>query len=177
MLILGIETSCDETAAAIVQDGYRVRSSIVASQTDIHAEYAGVVPELASRAHVERITPVIREAIARAGIQRSDINAIAVGHRPGLIGSLLIGVSAAKALAWSLGIPLIGVDHIQAHLYAGVLQDKDSPQRHREHREKQEDQTNGLNAKTAQAPSHSTPPPTDSSSLCPLRLCGDSSWP
>ncbi len=121
MLILGIETSCDETAAAVVEDGALVRSSIVASQNDIHAEFAGVVPELASRAHVERITPVIREAIDRAGIARTDLHAIAVGHRPGLIGSLLVGVSAAKALAWSLGLPLIGVDHIQAHLYAGML--------------------------------------------------------
>jgi N6-L-threonylcarbamoyladenine synthase len=102
MLILGIESSCDETAAAVVEDGTRVLSSIVASQTELHQEYAGVVPELASRAHVERILPT-------------------VGHRPGLIGSLLVGVGAAKALAWSLSKPLIGVDHIHAHLYSGML--------------------------------------------------------
>lgn len=121
MLVLGVESSCDETAAAVVEDGRRVLSSVVASQHDLHEEYAGVVPELASRAHVERILPVIREALAQAGVGLGSIDAIAVGHRPGLIGSLLIGVAAAKALAWSLGKPLIGVDHVHAHLYAGVL--------------------------------------------------------
>jgi N6-L-threonylcarbamoyladenine synthase len=124
--LLGIETSCDETAAAIVEDGVVVHSSVVASQNEIHEEFAGVVPELASRAHVERITPVIRSAIAEAHCTYDDIDAIAVGHRPGLIGSLLVGVSAAKALAWSLGKPLIAVDHVQAHLYAGLLQTPDA---------------------------------------------------
>jgi N6-L-threonylcarbamoyladenine synthase len=123
-LILGIETSCDETAAAVVQGGTRVLSSVVASQTDLHAQYAGVVPELASRAHVERVLPVIREALAQAGIGLGMIDAVAVGHRPGLIGSLLVGVAAGKALAWSLSRPLVGVDHVHAHMYAGVL---DSP--------------------------------------------------
>lgn len=123
MLILGIETSCDETAAAIVENGRVVRSSVVASQEEIHARYAGVVPELASRAHVERITPVLRKALLNAGVAWREIDAVAVGHRPGLIGSLLVGVSAAKAVAWSLGKPLIGVDHVQAHMYAGVLED------------------------------------------------------
>jgi N6-L-threonylcarbamoyladenine synthase len=121
-LILGIETSCDETAAAVVAGGRRVLSSVVASQFDLHAEYGGVVPELASRAHAERILPIVREAARQAGITLDQIDAIAVGHRPGLIGSLLVGVAAAKALAWSLGRPLIGVDHIHAHLYAGFLE-------------------------------------------------------
>lgn len=121
MLILGIETSCDETAAAVVRDGDVVLSSVVASQNELHAEYGGVVPELASRAHVERITPVIRAAVAQAGVALTDINAVAAGHRPGLIGSLLVGVAAGKALAWALGVPLIGVDHVHAHLYAGAL--------------------------------------------------------
>lgn len=103
--------------------GTRVLSSVVASQNDLHAEYGGVVPELASRAHVERILPVVRRAVADAGITLTDLRAVAVGHRPGLIGSLVVGVSAAKSLAWSLGIPLIGVDHVRAHLYAGALDD------------------------------------------------------
>lgn len=120
-LILGIETSCDETAAAVVESGTRVLSSVVASQTELHAEYGGVVPELASRAHAERILPVVRRALAEAGIRPDRIDAVAVGHRPGLIGALVVGVSAAKALAWSLSVPLIGVDHVHAHLYAGEL--------------------------------------------------------
>jgi len=121
VLVLGIESSCDETAAAVVEDGLRVRSNVIASQTDLHAEYAGVVPEIASRAHAERMLPVIRRALGDAGIGLGDVDAIAVGNRPGLIGALLVGVSAAKALAWSLGVPLIGVDHVHAHLYAGLL--------------------------------------------------------
>ncbi len=99
----------------------RVRSSVVASQHALHEEYAGVVPEIASRAHVEAIIPVIREALAQAGLGLGMIDAIAVGHRPGLIGSLLVGVAAAKSLAWSLSKPLIGVDHVEAHLYSGML--------------------------------------------------------
>src|ERR1051326_1593899 len=121
MLILGIESSCDETAAAVVEDGRRVRSSVIASQHDLHAEYGGVVPELASRAHAERILPVVRSALSEAGVGLRDIDAVAVGHRPGLIGSLLVGVAAAKALAWSLEKPLIGVDHVHAHLWGGFL--------------------------------------------------------
>lgn len=121
MLILGIETSCDETAAAVVEDGTRVLSNIIATQHDLHERYAGVVPEIASRAHLERINPVIREALNQPQIVFSDLDAIAVGHRPGLIGSLLVGVSTAKALAWSLQLPLIGVDHVLAHLHAGLL--------------------------------------------------------
>jgi len=121
MLILGLETSCDETAAAVVEDGTRVRSSVVASQHEIHGEYAGVVPELASRAHSERVLPVVRRALDDAGASYAELDAIAVGHRPGLIGALLVGVSAAKSLAWSLGVPLVGVDHVHAHLYAGSM--------------------------------------------------------
>lgn len=121
MLVLGIETSCDETAAAVVRDGARVLSNVIASQDDLHAEYRGVVPEIASRAHAERIVPVVRRAVADAGVSLDDLDAIAVGHRPGLIGSLLVGVAAAKALAWALGRPLVGVDHVHAHLYAGLL--------------------------------------------------------
>lgn len=123
MLVLGIESSCDETAASVVRDGVDVLSNVVASQHDLHAEYGGVVPEIASRAHVERITPVVRRAVARAGVTLRDIDAVAVGNRPGLIGALVVGVSAAKALAWSLGIPIVGVDHVRAHLYAVLLRD------------------------------------------------------
>ncbi|MEX2219790.1 MAG: hypothetical protein WD749_13645, partial [Phycisphaerales bacterium] len=120
-MILGLETSCDETAAAVVEGGVRVRSSVIASQTDLHAEYGGVVPELASRAHAERLLPVVRRVVADAGVRLDRIDAVAVGHRPGLIGSLLVGVAGAKALAWALGKPLVGVDHVHAHLYAGFL--------------------------------------------------------
>jgi N6-L-threonylcarbamoyladenine synthase len=127
VLILGIESSCDETAAAVVADGRRVLSNVIASQFDLHAEYGGVVPELASRAHAERILPIVREALRQAGISLGQIDAVAVGHRPGLIGSLLVGVAAAKALAWSLGKPLVGVDHVHAHLYAGFLESPPSP--------------------------------------------------
>jgi N6-L-threonylcarbamoyladenine synthase len=123
-LILGIETSCDETAAAVVRDGRDVLSNVVATQHDLHERYAGVVPEIASRAHLQRITPVIREAMREASVSFDELGAITVGHCPGLIGSLLVGVSAAKALAWSLGKPLVGVDHILAHLHAVTLNDK-----------------------------------------------------
>src|SRR4051812_3678171 len=120
-IILGIESTCDETGAAVVVDGHDVRSNVVASQVDLHAKYRGVVPEIASRAHIENILPVLREALEKAGKTFNDIDAIAVAHRPGLIGSLLIGVTAAKTLAWSLNKPLIGVDHVQAHLYSVML--------------------------------------------------------
>lgn len=120
-LTLGIETSCDETAAAVVLDGRMVLSNVVASQYEIHEEYAGVVPELASRAHVEAVLPVVREALALAGVGLGMIDTIAVGNRPGLIGPLLVGVTAAKALALALGRPLVGVDHVRAHLYSGVM--------------------------------------------------------
>jgi N6-L-threonylcarbamoyladenine synthase len=120
-LVLGLETSCDETAAAVVADGTHVLSNVIASQDDLHAEYRGVVPEIASRAHAERILPVARAAVDRAGIALSDLSAIAIGNRPGLIGCLLVGLAAAKALAWSRNLPLVGVDHVHAHLYAGLL--------------------------------------------------------
>ncbi len=127
MLILGIESSCDETAAAIVEDGRRVHATVVAGQADLHEEYGGVVPEIASRAHVERILPTLRHALRKAAIRIDDIDAVAVGHRPGLIGSLLVGVAFAKALAWAMEVPLVGVDHVHAHLYAGCLEDHTPP--------------------------------------------------
>jgi N6-L-threonylcarbamoyladenine synthase len=118
MLLLGIESTCDETGAAVVADGVEVRSNVIASQVDLHARYRGVVPEIASRAHIENILPVVVEALNAANVTLTEIDAVAVAHRPGLIGSLLIGVTAAKTLAWSLGRPLIGVDHVHAHLYS-----------------------------------------------------------
>ena len=123
-ILLGIESSCDETAAAIVcaeAGRVRVLSDVVSTQHELHERYKGVVPEIASRAHVERILPVMRMALDDAHLGYRDLDAIAVGHRPGLIGSLLVGTSAAKALAWSLERPLIGVDHVAAHLFAGLL--------------------------------------------------------
>jgi N6-L-threonylcarbamoyladenine synthase len=120
-LILGIETSCDETAASVVEGGRIVRSNIIASQHDLHAEYKGVVPEIASRAHAERLLPIVRESLAAAGVSYSGLSAVAVGNRPGLIGSLLVGVAAAKALAWSIDKPIVGVDHVHAHLIAGCI--------------------------------------------------------
>ena len=122
--ILGIESSCDETAAAVVRDGRAVLSNIIASQHELHRRYGGVVPEIASRAHLERISPVVAEALTGAGVKAEQIDAVAVGNRPGLIGSLLVGVSAAKAIAWALGKPIIGVDHVRAHLYAAVMEAK-----------------------------------------------------
>jgi N6-L-threonylcarbamoyladenine synthase len=121
MIVLGIESSCDETACAVVEDGRVVRSSVVASQYELHSTYGGVVPEIASRAHEERIVQVIDAALAEAGVAREDLDAIAIGHRPGLIGSLLVGLSAAKAMSWALDVPMVGVDHVHAHLFAGML--------------------------------------------------------
>ena len=118
MPLLAIETTCDETAAAIIARDRTVLSSVVASQELIHARWRGVVPEVASRAHVERIIPVIDEALTRAGISRADLAAVAVAVRPGLVGSLLVGLSAGKAIAAALGIPIVGYDHVAAHLYA-----------------------------------------------------------
>ena len=126
--ILAIETSCDETAAAVVVAGQEVLSNVVASQDELHSKYGGVVPEIASRAHIEQINPVINEALEQAGIAPADLAAIAVTNRPGLIGSLLIGVSAAKTLAWAWDKPLIDIDHVQAHIYAACLDaDMSSP--------------------------------------------------
>ena len=118
MLILGIESSCDETAAAVVRDGREILSSVIASQIDLHRPWGGVVPELASREHLEKIEPIVEEALERAAVSLSDINAIAVTQGPGLIGSLLVGVCYAKSLAYSLEIPFIGVNHIEGHVYS-----------------------------------------------------------
>jgi N6-L-threonylcarbamoyladenine synthase len=115
-MILGIETSCDETAAAVVTEDGRVCSSVVASQADLHARYGGVVPEVASRRHLELIGPVIREALGEAAVDLTGITRLGVTSRPGLIGALLVGVSAAKAISWSRGIPLVPVDHLQGHV-------------------------------------------------------------
>jgi N6-L-threonylcarbamoyladenine synthase len=124
--ILGIETSCDETAAAVVEDGRRIRSSVVASQIDLHARFGGVVPEIASRAHVELITAVIAEALVEAGVlDMRELDAVAACHGPGLAGALLVGVSAAKALALSTGLPYVQVNHLEAHLYAAWLEEPD----------------------------------------------------
>jgi tRNA N6-adenosine threonylcarbamoyltransferase len=124
-LILGLETSCDETAAAVVEDGRFVRSSVVSSQVDLHARFGGVVPEVASRAHVELINPVIADALVEAGIELHDLDAVAACHGPGLAGALLVGVSAAKALALATDLPYVGVNHLEAHLYAAWLEEPD----------------------------------------------------
>ncbi|MGD9722064.1 MAG: tRNA (adenosine(37)-N6)-threonylcarbamoyltransferase complex transferase subunit TsaD [Pirellulales bacterium] len=116
--LLILETTCDETAAAVVTDRLEVRSSVVASQEKLHERYGGVVPELASRAHVERILPVIDETLSQAGLSLDDIDAVAVANTPGLAGSLLVGLAAAKALCVARGLPLIAVNHLQAHVYA-----------------------------------------------------------
>jgi len=121
-LVLGIESSCDETAAALVRRGREILSSVVRSQVDEHAPFRGVVPELAGRAHLRHILPVVDEALERAGLELSDVEVIAVTHRPGLIGSLLVGLSAAKALAFGRNLPLVGVDHIEAHAYSPALE-------------------------------------------------------
>jgi len=123
--VLGIETSCDETAAAVVVDGREVRSLVVSSQVDLHARFGGVVPELASRAHLELIGPVIAEALGEAATELSDLAAVAACRGPGLAGALLVGVSAAKALALVAGLPYIGVNHLEAHLYAAWLEEPD----------------------------------------------------
>ena len=123
--ILGIETSCDETAAAVVRGPRTVLSSVVSSQVDLHAQFGGVVPEIAGRAHVDRITPVVAEAIVGAGLEDAEIDAVAATIGPGLIGSLLVGVSAAKALALVWDVPFVGVNHLEAHLYASTLEAPD----------------------------------------------------
>jgi N6-L-threonylcarbamoyladenine synthase len=122
-VILGIETSCDETAAAVVVGGTKVLSSVVSSQVDLHARYGGVVPEVASRAHVELLTPVVAQALVEAGIHARDIDAVAATHGPGLVGSLLVGLSAAKSLALVWDVPFVAVNHLEAHLYAAFLEE------------------------------------------------------
>jgi N6-L-threonylcarbamoyladenine synthase len=125
--VLGIETSCDETAASVVDGGTQIISSVVSSQIDLHARYGGVVPELAGRAHVELLTPVLAEALDQAGSDASGtgIDAVAVTYGPGLIGSLLVGVAEAKALSLAWGVPLVGVNHLEAHLFASLLEQPD----------------------------------------------------
>ena len=119
--LLGVETSCDETSAAIVTDGTRVRSNVVASQVECHRKFGGVVPELAARAHIERLDAVIEEAMSLAGCRAGDIDAVAVTNRPGLVGALLIGVTAAKTLCWAWDRPLIAVDHVEAHAISPAI--------------------------------------------------------
>jgi tRNA N6-adenosine threonylcarbamoyltransferase len=123
MKILGIESSCDETAAAVLVDGRRILSNVVASQDDVHAPYGGVVPELASRRHLETVLPVVERALAEADTRPQDLDGIAVTQGPGLVGSLLVGCTVAKALAYVHGLPLIGVNHLEGHVYAAFLTD------------------------------------------------------
>ena len=128
-VVLGIETSCDETAASVVVDGHEVRSSVVSSQIDLHVPYGGVVPEIAGRAHVQRLNPVVREALHQAGLAEDGrgIDVVACTIGPGLIGALLVGVSAAKALASSWSVPFYGVNHLEAHLYSPFIDEPDLP--------------------------------------------------
>src|SRR5580698_5712176 len=121
-LILGIESSCDETAAAVVRGGSDALSNVVASQMSLHANYGGVVPELASREHLRNVVPVVREAMARAGVTFDDLDAIAVTEGPGLAGALLVGITYAKALSFGLGKPLIGVNHLEGHIHAVLME-------------------------------------------------------
>src|SRR6266403_5623607 len=121
MIVLGIESSCDETAAAVLADGRRILSNVVASQDAIHAPYGGVVPELASRRHIEVIVPVVEKALAEAGVRLGDLDGLAVTQGPGLVGSLLVGCSMAKALAWVHGLPLVGGNHLEGHISAASL--------------------------------------------------------
>ncbi|MGR3309944.1 MAG: tRNA (adenosine(37)-N6)-threonylcarbamoyltransferase complex transferase subunit TsaD [Candidatus Brocadiales bacterium] len=122
MLILGIETSCDDTSAAVVEDGKIIRSNIIASQDALHLRFGGVVPEIACRAHLEAIIPVIDSALADAGVNLKDLDAIASTNTPGLIGALLIGLTTAKSLAWTLDVPLIAINHLHGHIYASALE-------------------------------------------------------
>ena len=125
VLILSIESSCDETSAAVVKNGRQVLSNVIHSQIDLHTLYGGVVPEIASRQHIEKINQVIRKALLEAGVALDDITAIAVTYGPGLVGALLVGVSAAKAIAFATGKPLIGVHHIEGHICANYIENKD----------------------------------------------------
>jgi N6-L-threonylcarbamoyladenine synthase len=122
-IILGIDTSCDDTAAAVVENGTKILSNIVSNQTEIHKKYGGIVPELASRRHIEMIWPVVDEALKTAGIKLEGISGVAVCHGPGLIGSLLVGCSFAKALCYSKGIPLVAVNHLEGHIFSSFLEE------------------------------------------------------
>jgi N6-L-threonylcarbamoyladenine synthase len=128
--VLGLESSCDETAAAIVEDGRIVRSDVVASQNEVHARYGGVVPELASRAHLLNVVPVVEAALDRAGIKLEDVDGIAVTNQPGLVGALLVGLQTAKSIAWVTGKPLVGVHHLEGHLTAIYLEPDPPPMPH-----------------------------------------------
>jgi len=128
--VLGIESSCDETAAAVVEDGRVVRSDVVASQHEVHARYGGVVPELASRAHILNVVPVVQAALDRAAVTLDDIDGIAVTNAPGLVGALLVGLQTAKALAWATAKPLVGVHHLEGHLTAIFLEPEPPPMPH-----------------------------------------------
>lgn len=123
--VLGIETTCDETSCAVVVDGREILSNIISSQIDLHAAFGGVVPELSCRRHVEVVLPIVEEALAAANASLAEIDVIAVAHAPGLIGALIVGLTAAKALSLATGIPFIGVNHIEAHLYAAIMSHKD----------------------------------------------------
>lgn len=125
MLILGIETSCDDTGVALVEDGFKIRAGARQSQEKMHAQYGGIVPEAACRVHLETLLPLLEKVRTQAGIELHDIDAIAATNQPGLVGSLYVGFSAAKALAWSLGKPLVAVDHIEAHIYAAHMAEED----------------------------------------------------
>jgi N6-L-threonylcarbamoyladenine synthase len=126
MKVLGIETSCDETAVAVVEDG-RVLSNLIATQVDLHRRFGGVVPEVASRAHVEALNPLLDEALDRAGCRFRDLDGVAVTVGPGLVGALLVGIASAKALAFGLGVPMIGVNHLEGHIWANVLEHGELP--------------------------------------------------
>ena len=121
MLVLGIESSCDETAAAVVRDGREMLSSVISSQIEIHKRFGGVVPELASREHLDKIVPVVDEAFSRAGLRKDEIDGIAVTNGPGLVGSLLVGLNYAKGMAYALDKPIVGVNHIEGHVYSVVF--------------------------------------------------------
>src|SRR6476619_622406 len=121
-MILGVETSCDETAAAVITEDGHILSNVVASQADLHAQYGGVVPEVASRRHLELVAPVVREALGQADATLDDVDRVAVTQGPGLIGALLVGIAAAKAIAWSRHLPLVPVDHLNGHIASLYLQ-------------------------------------------------------
>jgi N6-L-threonylcarbamoyladenine synthase len=127
MLVLGIETSCDETAAAVVEDGRKIRSDVVASQVLVHAEFGGVVPEVASRQHLATVIPVLKRAVADAGLSFAELDGLAVTCGPGLVGALLVGVEVTKALGYALGKPVVGVNHLAGHLAAASLEDPTAP--------------------------------------------------
>ncbi|MFZ5873404.1 MAG: tRNA (adenosine(37)-N6)-threonylcarbamoyltransferase complex transferase subunit TsaD [Bacillota bacterium] len=127
VILLGVETSCDETSAAVVENGHLVRSNIIASQFDLHGKFGGVVPEVASRRHLENINPVIRQALDEAGVSFRELDGVAVTYGPGLAGSLLVGLMAAKTVAYALDIPLFGINHLEAHIYANFLVEPDLP--------------------------------------------------